>query len=185
MYNSGELTERGGFESTVSQPLTSIGDAASPELLEQLTVILTNYRNQLQSLEESELSPLASKDPPGVPKSEVSRNPILNTSDGAQSNVVSPEHGVMNLTLEPLDARDLKSTDKDKAVVTLDTGSNELPARRAHNPKVESKGNVWDRIRVLASQFDASAVEPFSPKALITKTGQRLRVDDGVTAPLR
>jgi len=76
------------FRVNGSQPLTSISDAASPELLEQLTAIETNYPNLLQSLGESELSPEASKEPPGVPKSEVGCNSVLNTSDGAQANVV-------------------------------------------------------------------------------------------------
>ena len=58
----------------------------------------------------------------------------------------------------------------------------EQGTRRAHNPKV---GNTWDRIRALASQFSASTVESVSPKAIITRSNQRLRVDDGITSPLR
>ncbi|MDB4336944.1 hypothetical protein OAA10_00365 [bacterium] len=176
-------TERVGFEpAVVAQPLTAIADAAPPALLEQLTAIEANYRKQLESLNSSEMSPVAVEEPPGVPELEGCRNPTHFTPSPSQSNVVSPEHGVMNPTLEPIDARDYKSTDAEKALVTLDSGSSESKTRRAHNPKV---GNTWDRIRALAGQFNASAVETVSPKALITKNGQRLRVDDGITSPLR
>ena len=62
----------------------------------------------------------------------------------------------------------------------------EEETRRAHNPKVETpKGEIWKKIRELAGLHDASKVEPVSPRAVITKNGQRLRVDDGITAPLR
>ena len=56
---------------------------------------------------------------------------------------------------------------------------------RFSSPPQGDKGNTWDRIRALASQFSASTVESVSPKAIITRSNQRLRVDDGVTAPLR
>ena len=64
------------------------------------------------------------------------------------------------------------------------TGRLERPERFSPPPQGD-KGNTWDRIRALASQFSASTVESVSPKAIITRSNQRLRVDDGVTAPLR
>ena len=166
MYNSGELTERVGFEPTVSSnkregfepsiasPLTAIADAAPSALLEQLRGIEENYRSRLKELE----------------------SPVEDCS----AEVVENLHGMQRVS------------DKEP-VVALDAGSNErpplpqsdaLPARRAHNPKVGT-GNVWDRIRALASQFEPSQVEAVSPSSVITKKGQRYRVDDGVTAPLR
>ena len=62
----------------------------------------------------------------------------------------------------------------------------EHPDLRAHKPNSATpKGDIGKRIRELAGLYDASKVEQVSPRAVITKNGQRLRVDDGATAPLR
>lgn len=135
-------------EEVASQPLTSIKDSAPPELLEELKTIEANYRKQLESLKAPELSPVAVKEPPEVPR------------------VPSAEHSKQDSGLEH----------------RIHNPQLEQGTRRAHNPKV---GNTWDRIRALASQFSASTVDQVSPKAIITRSNQRLRVDDGVTAPLR
>lgn len=70
------------------------------------------------------------------------------------------------------------------------------PALTPQGPRVASRApqashpsgsarSTWDRIRALAAQFDPAAVEPVSPRALITRDGRRLTVNDGLTAPLR
>ena len=93
-------------------------------------------------------------------------NPVRDEDSGL-------ERGIHNPSLE-----------KVEPVVALDAGSNERPAAlRPSKPKV---GNFWQRMRDLGSQLDVSKLEPVSPKALITKNGQRLRVaDPSATAPLR
>lgn len=126
-------TERVGFKPTVAQPLTSIKDAAPPDLLQELQTIEANYRSQLQSLKEPEPSPLAVKEPPSVPQPRASFSPPPQQLSQAGRKTPTP----------------------------------------------------GEKIRALAAQFCASRVVPVSPSQVITKNGQRFRIDDGATAPLR
>lgn len=52
-------------------------------------------------------------------------------------------------------------------------------------PQTGGKQTTWQRIQALAACFDPNSTAAVSPKAVITKNNQRLRVDDGATAPLR
>ena len=87
------------------------------------------------------------------------KNPVRTEDDGL-------EHRIHNPSLE-------RETPK--------VGTSRAPLPQSETPK----GDIWKRIRELAGLYDASEVEPVSPRAVITKNGQRLRVDDGITAPLR
>ena len=140
MYTSGETTEVAEPE----QPLTSIQGAASPELMDELREIETNYRSRLEELKTAEA--------------------VAEATGGRL------ERGIHNPSLE-------RETPK--------VGTSRAPLPQSGPLTETPKGDIWKRIRELTGLYDASKVEPVSPKAVITKNGQRLRVDDGITSPLR
>ena len=193
MYNSGEFAERVGFGPTVSsdqregfdpsinQPLQSIKDAAPSELLLELQTIEANYQKQLNDLRDAEIASETSQATSNASDAEAVDLTTQKPFDASGSIQELSDPSKLN---EATASSPKASSGLERGIHNPQVETNGLVARRAHNPKVGT-GDIWERIRALASQFEPTQVETVSPKAVITKKGERLRVDDGVTAPLR
>ncbi len=136
------------------------------------------------SRKTEDIRPSTTKQPDSLDRDREGSNPLQSITDAAPPALLDELKSIeanyrrrlreVKVTSEPSEApRDLEPK---KPIEPF------TPMPSSHSGR---SGGTWARIRALASQFDAGVVGRVSPKALITRDGQRLSVDDGATSPIR